>query len=120
MHEDSEGVISKRFSAPLGEGDDDDFLEFQPHCIAKLDCGVGREVGVEDMELVTVVEHLPASISDGEEVGFGLGRAIRPASVVFDGWAEYFSIGEMVLDVPVAPADDGLASRFGDAGDGGC
>ena len=75
---------------------------------------------MEDVEFVAVVEHLPAAVSDGEEVRFGLTRAIRPALVVFDGWAEDFSLGEMFLDVPVAPADDGLAPRFGDAGDGGC
>ena len=75
---------------------------------------------MKDVELVTVVEHLPAAVSDGEEVRFGLTRAIGPALLVFDRWAEDFSIGEMVLDVPVAPTDDGLASRFEDAGDGGC
>ena len=75
---------------------------------------------MEDVELVGVVEHLPAAVSDGEEVGFGLGWAVRPASVVFDGWAEDFFVGEVILDVPVAPADDDLPLVFGDAGDGGC
>jgi len=120
VHEDSEGVISKRFSAPLGEGDDDDFLKSSAHGVSEFDGGIGREVGVEDVELLAVVEHLPAAVSDGEEVRFGLGRAVGPVLVVFDGRAEDFFVGEMVLDVPVAPADDVLAPRFGDAGDGGC
>ena len=44
------------------------------------------------------------------------------ASVVFefDGGAEDFFVGEIVLDVPVAPADDDLALGLGNAGDGGC
>ena len=76
---------------------------------------------MEDVELVGVVELLPAAVSDGEEVGLGLTRAVGPASVVFDGlWAEDFFVGQLVLDVPVAPADDDLPLVFGDAGDGGC
>ena len=120
MHEESEGVILERFSAPLGDGNDDDFLEFLSHCKSEFDGGVGREVGVEDVEFVGDFEHLPAAVSDGEEVGFGLGRAVGPASVVFDGWAEDVFVGEVVLDVPAAPADDDLAVLFGNAGDWGC
>ena len=75
---------------------------------------------MEDVKFIGVVELLPAAVSDGEEVGLGLTRAVRPASVVFDGWAEDFFVGEVILDVPVAPADDELALVFGDAGDGGC
>ena len=120
MHEESEGVIFERFSAPLGDGDDDDFFEFLSHCESEFDGGVGREVWVEDVELVGDFEHLPAAVSDGEEVGFGLGGSARRSAVVFDGGAEDFFVGEVVLDVPVAPADDDLPLGFGDAGDGGC
>ena len=120
MHEESEGVILERFSAPLGDGDDDDFFEFLSHCESEFDGGVGREVWVEDVELVGDFEHLPAAVSDGEEVGFGLGGSARRSAVVFDGWAEDFFLGEFVFDVPVAPTDDDLPLVFGDAGDGGC
>ena len=120
MHEESEGVIFERFLPPLGDGDDDDCSEVLSHCESEFDGGVGREVGVEDVELVGVFEHLPAAVSDGEDVGFGLGGSARRSAVVFDGWAEDFFVGEVVLDVPVAPADDDLPLVFGDAGDGGC
>ena len=74
---------------------------------------------MQDVELVGDFEHLPAAVSDGEEVGFGLGGSARRTAVVFDGWAEDVFVAEVVLDVPVAPADDELALGFGDAGDGG-
>ena len=38
----------------------------------------------------------------------------------FDGGAEDVFVGEDVLDVPVAPADDYLAVLFGNTGDWGC
>ena len=120
MHKESEGVILERFSAPLGDGDDDDFSEVLSHCESEFDGGVGREVGVEDVELVGDFEHLPAAVSDGEEGGFGLGGSARRSAVVLDGGAEDVFVGEDVLDVPVAPADDELALGFGNAGDGGC
>ena len=75
---------------------------------------------MEDVELVGDFEHLPAAVSDGEEVGFGLCGPARRTAVVFDGGAEDVFVGEDVLDVPAAPADDDLPLGFGDAGDGGC
>ena len=45
MHEESEGVIFERFSAPLGDGDDDDFFEVLSHCESEFDGGVGRGGG---------------------------------------------------------------------------
>ena len=72
------------------------FLEVSAHCESEFDGGVGREVGMQDVELVGDFKHLPAAVSDGDEVGLRFVRGPRAGpSVVFDGGAEDVFVGEI-------------------------